>query len=118
VLPALDWQQLTPAPQAARPPGRDCLAAQGLGRSIEVVAGEQWALVGRVQTDQPASVIPRTGKTTLEVVERRAGAAFAQAKRWTKASAVSATSFQPLSMVSAWPRPVIFLISVTPALRF
>ena len=38
--------------------------------------------------------------------------------RWTKARAVSATSRQPLSMVSEWPRPLISTISVTPGLRF
>jgi hypothetical protein len=32
--------------------------------------------------------------------------------------AVSATSRHPPSIVSAWPRPGIFTISVTPALRF
>ena len=36
----------------------------------------------------------------------------------TNSSAVSATSRQPLSMVSAWPRPGISLISVTPSLSF
>src|SRR2546421_2923715 len=39
-------------------------------------------------------------------------------KRWTKASAVSATSPQPLSIVNEWPRPFISTISVTPGLRF
>jgi hypothetical protein len=34
--------------------------------------------------------------------------------RWTNASALSATSSQPLSMISACPRPGIFSISVTP----
>jgi hypothetical protein len=35
-------------------------------------------------------------------------------KRWTTASALSAVSRQPLSMISACPRPGIFSISVTP----
>jgi hypothetical protein len=35
-------------------------------------------------------------------------------KRLTNARAVSATSRQPLSMVSAWPRFLISTISVTP----
>src|SRR5579859_1770691 len=39
-------------------------------------------------------------------------------KRFTKASAMSATSCQPLSIVKAWPRPLISTISVTPGLRF
>ena len=36
----------------------------------------------------------------------------------TNASALSATSRQPLSIVSAWPRLGISTISVTPSLRF
>src|SRR6266480_1215500 len=36
---------------------------------------------------------------------------------WTKASAVSATSRQPLSIVSACPRFGTLAISVTPSLR-
>jgi hypothetical protein len=38
-------------------------------------------------------------------------------KRRTKASAFSATCRQPLSMVSAWPRLGIWMISVTPGFR-
>jgi hypothetical protein len=41
---------------------------------------------------------------------------LAGVNRSTKASAVSATSRQPLSMVRAWPRPGISVNSVTPAL--
>jgi hypothetical protein len=41
-----------------------------------------------------------------------------QAKRRTKARAMSATSRQLLSMVSACPRPGISTYSVTPPLRF
>src|SRR5689334_14324899 len=36
----------------------------------------------------------------------------------TNSNAVLATSRQPLSMVSAWPRPLISTISVTPGLSF
>src|ERR1700682_1075540 len=39
-------------------------------------------------------------------------------KRLTNSSALSATSRQPLSIVSAWPRPGISAISVTPSLCF
>jgi hypothetical protein len=39
-------------------------------------------------------------------------------KRCTNVSAMSATSRQPWSIVSEWPRPSIFTISVTPSLRF
>src|SRR5258706_3075004 len=39
-------------------------------------------------------------------------------KRRTKARAASATSRQPLSMTSAWPRPDILAISVTAWLCF
>jgi hypothetical protein len=39
-------------------------------------------------------------------------------KRWTKSRAMSATSRQPLSMVSACPRFGTSVISVTPSLRF
>ena len=42
----------------------------------------------------------------------------AHENRLTKSSTLSATSRQPLSMVSACPRPGILTISVTPALRF
>jgi hypothetical protein len=38
-----------------------------------------------------------------------------QANRWTNARAVSATSRQPLSIVSACPRPSISMYSVTPS---
>jgi hypothetical protein len=38
--------------------------------------------------------------------------------RLTNSSAFSATSRQPASIVSAWPRPGILTISVTPLLRF
>ena len=44
------------------------------------------------------------------------GRLIVEVKRLTKASAVSATSRQPLSIVSAWPRPGISTISVTPSL--
>jgi hypothetical protein len=47
---------------------------------------------------------------------RRSNAARGQAKRLTKASAVPATSRQPLSIVSACPRPAISASSVTPPL--
>src|SRR6185436_77871 len=43
---------------------------------------------------------------------------LAGTNRWTKSSAVCATSCQPLSMVSEWPRLGIFLISVTLGFRF
>ena len=46
-----------------------------------------------------------------------AAGADAQTKRLTNARAVSATSRQPLSIVSECPRFGIFLISVTPSLR-
>src|SRR5712691_4091281 len=46
------------------------------------------------------------------------GRSPAQTKRWTKASAVSATSRHPLSTVSACPRPGIVTNSVTASFRF
>ena len=79
MLPQLDRQQLAPAPQAARPSSRDRLAGQGPGGPLQVVAREQRTLVDRVETDQLAGVVPGTGKTTLKVAERRAGAASVQA---------------------------------------
>jgi hypothetical protein len=52
-----------------------------------------------------------------EAVVGAHGAPGCYAKRWTKASAVSATSRQPLAMVRAWPRLGISTISVTPSVR-
>ena len=60
----------------------------------------------------------------LPAVERRLAIHFPPpddadyVKRLMNARAVSATSRQPLSMVSAWPRPGIWTISVTPSFRF
>src|SRR6266851_3243891 len=54
----------------------------------------------------------------IEAGELRGQAFFAGTKRLTNSSALSATSRQPLSMVSAWPRPGISAISVTPSLCF
>jgi hypothetical protein len=48
---------------------------------------------------------------------RRSGERRVYTKRLTNASAVSATSRQPLSIVSACPRPAISAISVIPGLR-
>src|SRR5205085_2337319 len=117
VFRALHGQDLAPPPQATRPASRDRPVGERLSRSIQVIAGEQRALVGRVDTDQAPRIIPGTRKATFEVAEGRPGS-FAQAKRWTNARAVSATSLHPLSMVSEWPRPGIWVISVTPGLRF
>ena len=58
---------------------------------------------------------PRSRSPGRVALRRRA--CGASVKRFTNASAVSATSRQPLSIVSACPRPAISTISVTPGLR-
>ena len=68
-------------------------AAEAIGMSVEDVRG--WMDVGELVRGY-----------------------FAGACRETKASATSATSFQPLSMVSECPRLGIEVISVTPGLCF
>jgi hypothetical protein len=50
--------------------------------------------------------------------DREAGQEALGSNRFTKSSAVSATSRQPRSMVSECPRFGILVISVTPGLRF
>jgi hypothetical protein len=65
---------------------------------------------------------PSVGIATAKVLvgssRTRRSARRAQVNRLTKSSAVWATSCQPLSMVSEWPRLGIILISVTLGFRF
>ena len=56
----------------------------------------------------PGRTLRSFGMTTVQALTNRL----------MKASVVSATSRQPWSMVSEWPRPGILTISVTPLLRF
>src|SRR5438270_7401787 len=121
-----DLVHVTPAPVLTGLRGaRDRMAvlARVLGRvpvrrrvaAADLPAGLAHAQVHPAGADLQALLAAgdRLGQgRVLDLVEV---AADAHANRRTKASAVSATSRQPLSMVSACPRPFIFTISVAPS---
>ena len=91
----------------------------------DLAAGEQLAAALGEDLDRRR----RFGVLGVEVVQEpgddagvvRGGGAYGGqlegVNRLTNSSAVSATSRQPLSIVSEWPRFGIFLISVTAELR-
>ena len=110
--------EITDAGPGLRRPIRGLQAAAPAGRPRRALDGA---------ADDEATRSPAVGQSASpagsgSTTGLRAGAASPAggyfAKRCTNASAVSATSRQPLSIVSACPRPGISTISVTPSLRF
>ena len=86
----------------------------GEGRTLHPVAGDRAA--GR----DGADVRHRPARQRLSRPQRRRAStvsAMPAVNRCANRSAVSATSRQPLSMVSEWPRLGTFVISVTAGLR-
>ena len=95
-----------PARQEQHPPASSSPSTDAWGEAAGCAASPH--------TSRRAPAIGAPGK-------RKARAAFVterpsiQTNRWTKASAVSATSRQPLSIISECPRPGISMYSVTPS---
>src|ERR1700730_7059250 len=79
--------------------------------------GEGWRDERRAVSQAGLYGSPEPLNSASQELADPASAGWAWAKRCTNASAVSATSRQPLSMVRACPRPGISTISVTFPLR-
>ncbi len=89
--------------------------AAALRAELELMAG--WLGLGGVAVAPGRRPRRRAGRAPMTPPERGCAGRRGYTKRLTNASAVSATSFQPWSTTSEWPRPSNPVISVTPSLR-